>query len=79
MAASGRSKRPTAAERLQNPAALLTRSDLRTLGLERRAIDGVFTVLDVVVLPGYARPMVKSSDYVELLERSTIDGRTRIR
>src|SRR4051794_1871925 len=34
--------RPRAAERVRVPEALLSRSDLRELGLERRAIDAVF-------------------------------------
>ena len=33
------------------PGALLSRSHLRELGLERRAVDAVFRELDVVVLP----------------------------
>ena len=61
--------RPSAAERLGNPEALLTRSDLRELGLERRAIDAVFREIPNVVLPGYSRPMVRAKDY-----RALIDG-----
>ncbi len=64
---------PTPAERLANPAALLSRTDLRELGLERRAVDAVFRSLDVIVLPGYSRPLVRVSDYLELLERCTYD------
>ena len=65
------SARPPAAERLENPAAMLSRSDLRDLGLERRAVDAVFRACPVVVLPGYSRPLVRVSDYLDLLERST--------
>ena len=36
------SERPTASQKLGTPGALLTRTDLRELGLERRAIDAVF-------------------------------------
>ncbi len=68
------SARPPAAERLENPAAVLSRSDLRELGLERRAVDAVFRALPVVVLPGYSRPLVRVSDYLELLEQCTYDG-----
>lgn len=68
------SARPPAAERLENPAAMLSRSDLRDLGLERRAVDAVFRALPVVVLPGYSRPLVRVCDYLELLERCTYDG-----
>ena len=58
----------------RTPDALLTRSDLRELGLERRAVDAVFRALPVVVLPGYSRPMIRVEDYRELLERSTYRG-----
>lgn len=79
MAVSRANVRPTAAERLDNPHALLSRSDLRELGLERRAVDAVFRSLDVVCLPGYSRPLIRVSDYLTLLERSTYDGTTRVR
>jgi hypothetical protein len=65
---------PAAAERLTNPKALLSRTDLRELGLERRAVDAVFRALPVVALPGYSRPLVRVGDYLELLERSTYNG-----
>jgi hypothetical protein len=63
--------RPTAAERLRIPEAVLSRSDLRDLGLERRAIDAVFRDCPVVALPGYSRPLVRVSDYLALLDRAT--------
>jgi hypothetical protein len=65
------STRPTAAELLETPGALLTRTDLRELGLERRAVDAVFRECPVVVLPGYRRPMVRVEAYLALLEGST--------
>jgi hypothetical protein len=65
------SERPSAAERIGVPEAFLSRSDLRELGLERRAIDAVFRECPVVVLPGYGRPLVRVSDYLALLEGST--------
>lgn len=65
------SRRPPASELVRTPGALLTRSDLRELGLERRAVDAVFRELDPVFLPGYSRPMVRAEDYLELIERST--------
>ena len=70
--------KPTAAELLATPSALLTRSHLVELGLERRAIDAVFRALPVVSLPGYSRPMVRVVDYLELVERSTY-GDDRVR
>jgi len=71
------SARPSAAVRLANPDAFLTRGDLRELGLERRAVDAVFRTVNAIVLPGYSRPLVKVSDYLELLERSRCAGRVR--
>jgi hypothetical protein len=60
------------------PGRLLSRSDLRDLGLERRAIDAVFAALPVVRLPGYARPLIREADYLELLESSSYaDDRVR--
>ena len=66
--------RPTPAERLENPDALLSRTDLRELGLERRAVDAVFRTCDVVVLPGYSRPLIRVADYVRLIDASTYRG-----
>jgi hypothetical protein len=71
--------RPTAAELLANPEALLNRGHLRELGLERRAVDAVFRACPAVVLPGYSRPLIRVADYKALLERSTYDGRTTVR
>jgi len=61
-------------ERVRNPDAFLSRTDLRELGLERRAVDAVFRAVPVVVLPGYARPLIRVGDYLALLEASTFDG-----
>ena len=71
--------RPTAAELLATPEALLTRSHLRELGLERRAVDAVFRACPIVALPGYNRPVIRVRDYVALLEESTHNGRSRVR
>jgi hypothetical protein len=68
-----------AAERLSNPDAVLSRSDLRELGYERRAVDAIFRACPVVVLPGYARPPIRVSDYHAFLEQCTHDGRSRVR
>lgn len=67
-------ERPLVADLLATPGALLTRSHLRELGLERRAIDAVFRALDVVVFPGYSRPFVRAEDYLEHVKRSTFSG-----
>jgi len=63
--------RPSPTELLGTPGALLTRSHLRGLGLERRAIDAVFRALPVVVLPGYSRPMIRAEEYLALVEQFT--------
>lgn len=63
-----------AADLVSTPGALLTRSHLKRLGLERRAIDAVFLALPSVLLPGYSRPMIRAEGYAELLERCTDRG-----
>lgn len=72
-------ERPRAAELLETPGALLTRSDLRELGLERRAVDAVFRALPTVHLPGYTRPLIRAEDYLGLIAERTYDGRTAVR
>jgi hypothetical protein len=73
------SVRPSATQRLANDDAVLSRSDLRELGYERRAVDAIFRALPVVALPGYGRPLIRVADYLELVSRCTFDGRTRVR
>jgi hypothetical protein len=70
--------RARAPDLLTRPGALLTRSHLRELGLERRAIDAVFRVCPVVAIPGYSRPMIRVEDYQRFLEEHTYDG-SRVR
>lgn len=71
-------RRPSPTKLLATPGALLTRSHLRELGLERRAIDAVFRRLPVVALPGYSRPLIRAEHYLELLEEHTYrDDRVR--
>jgi hypothetical protein len=67
--------RPSAAERLRNPEARLTRTDLRELGWERRAIDVIFANCPIVSLPGYSRPTIAVDDYQRFLEENTYDDR----
>ncbi len=65
-------------DRLANPAAVLSRTDLAELGHPRRAIDAIFRACPVVVLPGYSRPLIRAADYLELVERNTYrDDRVR--
>jgi hypothetical protein len=68
------SARPSAGDRLGNPEAYLSRTDLRELGLERRAVDAVFRGCPVVALPGYSRPLIRVTDYREFVEQSTYRG-----
>jgi hypothetical protein len=69
---------PVATDLLETPGALLTRTHLRELGLERRAIDAVFRRLPVVSLPGYSRPMIHVEQYLELIRENTYrDDRVR--
>jgi hypothetical protein len=68
------SERRPAADRLSNPDAFLSRTDLRELGLERRAVDAIFRACPVVALPGYSKPLIRVADYRALIEASTYDG-----
>jgi hypothetical protein len=69
---------PTAQELLATPDALLTRTHLRELGLERRAVDAVFRALPVIVLPGYSRPLIRADDFRALIAKFTYrDDRVR--
>ena len=65
---------PSAAQLLETPGALLTRSHLRELGLERRAVDAVFRSCATVALPGYSRPLIRAEDYLELVAENTYRG-----
>lgn len=72
--------RPVTTALLEMPGALLTRTHLRELGLERRAIDAVFRKLPVVTLPGYSRPMIHVEQYLQLIDEHTYrDDRVRPR
>jgi hypothetical protein len=73
-----RRARPSAAERVATPGAVMSRTDFRELGYERRAIDVIFRALPVVVLPGYSRPLVRAEDYLKLIAENTYaDDRVR--
>jgi hypothetical protein len=73
------SERPAVAQLIETPGALLSRSDLRELGLERRAVDAVFRACPTVALPGYSRPLIRAEDYLALIRENTYNGdRVRI-
>jgi hypothetical protein len=69
----------TAADRLANPDAVLSRTDLRELGWQRRAVDALFRACPTIILPGYSRPVVRVSDYLNLIREHTYNGRDRVR
>jgi hypothetical protein len=66
--------RSSAAVRLANPDAVLSRSDLKQLGYERRAIDAILRSCPIVSLPGYSRPLIKVADFQAFLEQNTYRG-----
>lgn len=71
-------RRQAATDLLETSGALLTRTHLRELGLERRAVDAVFRALPVVALPGYSRPMIRAEQYLGLVDQHTYhDDRVR--
>jgi hypothetical protein len=73
------SVRPPATARLENPEAVLKRSDLRALGFQRRAVDAIFRACPIIALPGYARPLLRVADFQAFLAESTYNGRDRVR
>ncbi|MCS7007365.1 MAG: hypothetical protein NZL88_07415 [Gaiellaceae bacterium] len=66
--------RPSPEERLANPDAVLTRSDLAELGYPRRAIDAIFRAATklsgVEVWEGYSRPLIRVCDFLALREEA---------
>ena len=70
----GVSARPSPAERLADPDAVLTRTDLRELGWERRAVDAIVRGCPAVAIPGYARTVVLVRDYQAFLAEHTFRG-----
>jgi hypothetical protein len=67
-------ERLTPADRLENPDAVLSRSDLAELGYERRAVDAIFRGCPVISLPGYSRPLILVSDFRAFLAENTYRG-----
>lgn len=57
------------------PDGVLSRSDLRELGYERRAVDAIFGACEIIQLPGYSRPLIRVADYRALLDANTYDDR----
>jgi hypothetical protein len=57
---------------------VLTRSDLRELGWERRAVDSIVRACPAVAIPGYSRTVVRVADYLAFVEQHTY-RRDRVR
>jgi hypothetical protein len=70
--------RTTAQERLSTPDAVLTRSDLRELGWERRAIDAIWRACPIIFVPGYSRGVLRVDEYLAFVATHTY-GRDRVR
>ena len=72
------SSRPSPVDRLANPDAVLTTTDLAALGYERRAIDAIFRACPTEKWEGYSRTMIRVADFLEWRERCTYrDDRVR--
>ena len=72
--------RPTAADLLDTPGALL--SPARTYASSATSAAALSTRLSrlpIVSLPRYSRPLIRVADYFVFLEQHTFDGRTRVR
>jgi hypothetical protein len=60
--------------------ALVDRKTLAAeLGVGRATVDVIFQRLEVIAFEGHCKVFVKRSDVERLLEKSTYDGRTRVR
>lgn len=66
--------RMSAHERLSNPDAVLSRTDLAQLGYPRRCVDVIFRNCPVQAWPGYSRPLIRVADFLDWRERSTYRG-----
>ena len=63
--------KPTAAELLETPGAVLTSSHLKELGWTRTHIDAIWRSCPMVILPGARRPVLRVEDYLAYLEEHT--------
>ncbi|MDP9224392.1 MAG: hypothetical protein M3P18_11180 [Actinomycetota bacterium] len=68
------SERLSPAERLERPDAVLSRTDLKELGWERRAVDAIFRACPVVAVPGYSRTVIRVEDYQAFILEHTYNG-----
>jgi hypothetical protein len=65
---------PSPHHRLADPDAVLTRTDLRALGYDRRAVDAIFRACPVEAWPGYSRPLIRVADFLKAREEWTFRG-----
>jgi hypothetical protein len=63
--------KPTAAELLETPGAVLTSSHLKELGWTRTHIDAIWRSCPMVILTGARRPVLRVEDYLAYLEEHT--------
>jgi hypothetical protein len=70
---------PSAVELLEQGTGFLTRTHLRDLGLERRAVDAVFGHCPVIQFAGYSRPVIEVEAFIAFKEGSTYCARCRDR
>jgi hypothetical protein len=68
------SVRPSPAARLGNDDAVLSRSDLRDLGWERRAVDAIVRACPAISIPGYSRTVIRVADYHAFIAEHTFAG-----
>jgi hypothetical protein len=67
--------RPSAEERVRRGEGVLTRTDLRELGWERRGVDAIFAAAPVISLEGYSRPVIRVRDYLRVIDGATVCDR----
>lgn len=65
-------------ELLENPDAVLDTTDLARMGYSQKAINAIYRAAEgksgVEKWPGFRRPMIRASDFVELREQYTYRG-----
>jgi hypothetical protein len=66
-------------QRLANPEAVLSRTDLAELGYPRRAVDAIFRALDVESHDGYSRPLIRVGDFLAYRQTRTFRDGARVR
>jgi hypothetical protein len=65
---------PTADQLLARDGTFLSRTHLRELGWSGVQVDAIFRKLPIVKIEGCRCPVIRASDYLELIEASTYGG-----